>query len=172
MAEPAPPGEPGYEPDSWFQHVIYVGLKVARSTGLGLQLFNGLRARFAGVSQAILGAAARLIGQGVRAAATWNAAGPDNVVDVDTLPLAPSGFFGPEETDRIIGLAEAALVDTGTGAGTTWGTRTNWPEDWSKSAVQDAQEIALMGDVDESDPRLLPDERTTNQHMLFIGKRF
>lgn len=172
MAEPVPPGEPGYQPDSWFQHVIYVGLRIARSTGLGLSLFNGLRERFAGVAQSILGAATTLIGQGVRAAAAWNAGGPDHIVDVDALPLAPKGFFGPEEVDRIVGMAEQQLVNEGTGEATTWGTRINFPEDWSKKAIEDAQEEALDQMVDESGPPGVVEDRQAKAHMIFLGKRF
>jgi hypothetical protein len=171
MAEPASPGEPGYDPDSWFQHVIYVGLKIARITGLGLGLFNGLRSRFAGVARDILGAASTLIGQGVRAAATWNAAGPDHVVDVDALPLAPKGFFGPEEVDRIVGMAESATVSKSGGPGKTFYERPNFPEDWSKAAVEDALETALQDQVDESDPDLIIDKQNM-AHMVWIGKRF
>lgn len=171
MAEPVPPGEPGYQPDSWFQHVVYVGLKIARSTGLGLSLFNGLRARFAGVAGSVLGAAATIIGQGVRAAARWNAAGPDYVVDVDNLPLAPKGFFGPEEVDRIVGLVDATVANPLTGKTTEWARRPNFPEDWSKAAVEDAVDESLQADIDETDPALIID-RQAAQHMVWIGKRF
>lgn len=172
MPEPAPPGEPGYDPDAWFQHVVYTGLRIARSTGLGLMLFNGLRSRFPSVLGSILGAAATIVGQGVRAAAEWMSGGPDYTPNVDDLPLAPKGFFGPEEVDRIVYLAEYRGAALEGGQEGYDATRINAPEDWSKEAVEDAGEMVHEDDLGDSPDLARLYEWELRLRMNWIGKRF
>lgn len=172
MPEQPPPGEPGYDPDKWFQHVVNVGLRLAREVGTGLSLVNALVGRFAGVPRSILGSAATILGQGIRAAAAWMAGGPDHVVDLTTLPLAPPGFFGPEEVSRIVAVADVAGIDSATGNETERTTRINFSEDWSKAAVEDAVEAVAEEDAYTSPENMWDVEREQSAHMIWIGKKY
>lgn len=172
MSAPQPPGEPGYDPDRWFQHVVNIGLQLARKVGTGLPLVNALVGKFSGVARSILGAAATILGQGIRAALAWQRGGPDHVVDIDALPLAPKGFFGPEEVDRIVGIADVQGHNTQTGAEIYREQRTNWPEDWSKGAIEDVVESVAEQNADNSPDGSWVAERAAQAHMLWIGKRF
>jgi hypothetical protein len=172
MPEPPPPGELGYDPDRWFQHVIYTGLGIARKTGLGLSLFNGLRQRFGGVAAGILGAAATLIGRGVRAANAWMNADAGYVVPLDTLPLAPKGFFGPEEVDRIVGLAERRGTHTDDNSGAYDAERLNFPEDWSKAAVEEVSAEIHDEHVGESPDMIRLVEWKEGLVMNWLGKKY
>lgn len=172
MPEPKAPGEPGYDPDRWFQHVVNVGLRLAREAGTGLPLVNALRRRFVGVAQSILGAAATILGQGIRAAARWMLGGPEHTVDLDTLPVAPKGFFGPEEVNRIVGLVDVPGSDVTSGAQVYHTDRINWPEDWSKAAIEDAVEAA-QADHESDSPGMGWDvDKQAKEHMLWIGKKY
>lgn len=172
MSSPVAPGDPGYDPDRWFQHVVNVGIGLARRFGTGLQLFNALRSHFAGVARDILGAASRIIGQGIRAAITWMNGGPDHVVDLGDVPLAPKGFFGPEEVNRIVGIVDVPGEASDSGLVTYHQTRVNWPENWSKAAIADAiEETALETEMLSPGTGWDVDKDMT-AHMLWIGKRF
>lgn len=172
MPEPSPPGEPGYNSDRWFQHIVNVGLRLARKVGTGLPLVNALRKRFVGVALDILGAAARILGQGIRAAQALQQGGSDYVVPLDSLPIAPAGFFGPEEVDRIVGLQDKPGVNTKTGAETYHENRVNWPEDWSKSAIEEAVNQQYEDENAEYVEREWQTERDQESHWIWIGKRY
>ena len=170
MSAPNPPGEPGYDPDRWFQHVVNVGLQLARKVGTGLPLVNALASRFRDVGRSILGAAATILGQGIRAAASWNMAGPDAMINLDDLPLAPKGFFPPGEVDRIVGIADIAGKKQSTGETEFHQQSQTWPEDWSKSSVDDVIE-SVINDHSEGNYDWQAESQNA-AHMLWIGKRF
>lgn len=173
MPEPVPPGDPGYDDDRWFQHVVNTGLRLAQQVGTGLSLFNALRSRFQGVARDILGSATTILGQGIRAAAAWMQGGPDYVVPIETLPLAPRGFFGPEEVNRIVGLLDVPGYDSDRDRETYHTTRINFPEDWSKAAIEEITDEVMQQSEDESPEgwaRL--EDWEQRQHMLWIGRKY
>jgi hypothetical protein len=152
--------------------VVNVGLQAARKVGTGLPLVNALVGIFKGVARSILGAAAGILGQGIRAAAAWQQGGPDHVVDIDSLPLAPKGFFGPEEVDRIVGVYDQPGKNTTTGAEVYHQNRANWPEDWSKSAIEDVVDAVEHDNSDKYQEDAWQIDDQQRRHMIWIGKRF
>jgi hypothetical protein len=172
MAKPQPPGEPGYDPDRWFQHVVNVGLGLARQVGTGLPLVNSLVGAFRGVARSILGAAASILGQGIRAAMQWNSAQGDHIVNVDDLPLAPKGFFGPEEVQRVVGIQDVPGTDERTGDTVYHQQRINWPEDWSKDAIEEVIEAVADENADLYPGDYWDVDKQQKAHMIWIGKRY
>jgi hypothetical protein len=166
------PGEPGYNPDRWFQHAVNVGISTARRVGLGLPLVNALRATFADVAIGIIGSIATIIGQGVRAAAAWMAGEPGYLVNPDTLPLAPKGWFGAEEVDRIVGVVDRPGINPLTGDTVYHTDKVTMPEDWSKAAIEEIITEASIIEEDESPLKTWVMDEAKEAHMLWMGKKY
>lgn len=172
MTEDLYPGDPGYDDDKFFTKVINIGIQAARRVGLGLGLFNALRQRFQGAPRWLIGQATTLIGQGVRAAEDWMMGGPDYVIDVTNVPVGPPSFFGPEEQNRLVGIADVPGIDTQTGLPVSHTTRFNMPEDWSSGMIEELAQEEEQKKKDVSPRQAWRDTLEANLHMLFIAKRY
>lgn len=101
--EPPLDPEDGSEPSAdWTGFALNVGLKLAETFGLGLTLFNALRARFEGVAVSVLGDIASTIGQAVRAATGLTTEQLNQSIPLGDLPIVPASWHEGEPSDRII----------------------------------------------------------------------
>lgn len=99
-------------PDEAMTRLINAGLRMARTEGLGLGLFNAMRREHPDVSPQLLGQAVRTIGQGINAATEAREAGGSAELPIDSMPVLPNSFFGMGEVGRIYTIADVEMSMT------------------------------------------------------------
>jgi hypothetical protein len=93
-------------PDRLMARLINVGLRSARSVGVGLGLVNELRQEYPDVAQDTIGHAVQTIGSGITAANIHSVGDPSSPVDLDVMPVLPSAFFSGGEPSRVAAFAD------------------------------------------------------------------
>lgn len=169
---PENPDDLGDVTADWTGFALNVGLKLAETVGLGLTLFNALRARFEGVPGEILGDIASTIGAAIRAATGLTGPEFNQQIGSMKLPIVPASWKDVDPGDRIVAGIEVTGTGRGLGRGETrqvWlgGLETHTPND----LIEQAQ--ALYDQMlNETDPKVLALIENEAAELMFLARLY
>lgn len=170
---PPPDPDEGETPTSdWIGFALNVGLKLAETFGLGLTLFNALRARFPDVAGAVLGDITSTIGQAVRAATGLTSEELNQNLALGDLPIVPASWHQGEPGDRIIAGVDVIGISKSGGSDIRRRTWVNALEFLTPQDLIDEAEALFDAAMNETDPTLRAQIETQASQLVFLARRF
>lgn len=158
--------------------LINVGLNLARKVGLGLGLVNELRDAEPDVDLKTIGQAASAIGQGINAANLARSGNPDDLLNLDNMPVVPPTFFTGNEASRVMAMADVTFETTdpadpeSPADSRTWDVRSECSEATTFQELIDCIESHFEQFLDESPQLDIQPIVNRFVHVFFLGKRF
>lgn len=170
---PPPDPEPGETPsNAWMHFALNVGLKLAETYGLGLTLFNAMRARFEDVSGSILGDITSTIGQAVRVATGLTTSQLNEALPMGDIPIVPTGWHQEDPADRVVaGVDVTGLRKDGTEV-VTQRKYVSGLEDLTPNELIAAAEGLFVVYINTTDPEKANQIEEIISDLIFLGAYF
>jgi hypothetical protein len=152
--------------------LIGFALRGARRVGFGLPLVNEMVTELEGVPRDMIGQAVHTAYAGFQAAQAFQAAGPNALPDLDSLPVVPSAFADDFPGSRIVGMSDLQFTTGDKDTLQEWGMFWGGDEDDRRSTIYQMQEEQLDEALDEYDELLKELKQIIGVNLIFMGKRF